>query len=253
MSSAASYGEPCPVPAAPWLCPGFQPHVAACTMFGLFPKAVPVWGWDFQCSSEGSNALSPCAARRLSVLGSPLFSVVQGQTWPCKGPCLPGVGVWDLRALAGACGISCREGDGRKVSKEEKRCRLCGSPCVSPGLHCPCWVSPRAAGRRGLLPGIPPLLQDFGAACNPHPPHVPGSIVGPCHGAAMGSCGTRCLIRSTLSDRYPCPSREGPACHYGSLYKAAAQQQMIRFPAAFSVPGPAGRAELPRGRSWAEP
>lgn len=178
---------------------------------------------------------------------SPLFCCPRTNR-PCWGPCLPGVRVWDLRALAGACGISCREGDGRKVSEEEKWCRVCGSPHVSQGCTVPAGCPP---GRWGgtPLPEGPLLLQDFGAVCSPRPPcpcehHVP---------PPRGCHGTCCLIRSTLSSRDPCLPREGPACHYGLLYKAAAQQKMIRFPAAFSVPGPAGRAELPRGRSWAEP
>lgn len=91
-----------------------------------------------------------------------------------------------------------------------------------PGLHRPSWVSPGAVGSRGLLPKVPPrcsrILVLFAALV----PCVCGSIVCPCCGAAMGGCGTRCLIRSTLSSRDPCPPRQGPACHYG-LYKAAAQ------------------------------
>lgn len=190
-------------------------------------------------------------AHGVDVLSKPLFSIIQGQTSHAGAHVCPGQGVGPV--AFGRCLWNFlqrgswreRQHGGETVSAQ----RL--TPCL-PGLHCPCWLSAAVTGRKGPLPQDPPAAAGFGGCLQPLFP-VSGEHRVPCRGAAMGSCGTRCLIRSLLCSRAPCLPWEGPACHYGLSYKAAAQQKMIRFPAAFSVPGPAGRADLPRGRSWAEP
>lgn len=131
--------------------------------------------------------------------------------------------------MAGARGISCSQS---KEGKEEKSHGSHHKPHISGGC------APAAASRRirgcgvmGMLSMSPPspcCCSFWGHLQPPSPARV---------GTRPPRVATRCLIRSALSSS---DLREGQACHYGLSYRAAAQQQIIPSPAAFSVSEPWG-------------
>lgn len=135
---------------------------------------------------------------------------------PC--PCLHGLGMWDLRALAGACGISSRDGDGRKVSKEGKLSAL-----VSPRAALSFLCVPRDGREKGPLSEPPPCRC---RVLGPFAPLIP---------RAQGN--TASLPGPTASSepfsRLGCPAGRDPACHCGLSHRASAQHKMTRFPLLF--------------------